>query len=395
MICIYCSKIDPSCGFSDEHIWPKRLGGSYLPKILFRSDAVCRDCNSKCGLFVDGPFIKSFTVTNEIAASAMAFLDPKEPSIVPLIFLGLTEDIELEGDEVCERWLGPAGDHIYFFHKKDSDDWSTFAGGDILARKGKDKGHAYMCLTSSSEYWQKVALHAFRTTFSKSKRLVLNASLSSDQTWTTRDYEILPCADDNDPTQRRHMRSINQLSRPRHQASISIDSFFDRRFSMKLALGVGSKLFGDGFVGCDYAKELQRELWNTNRSNGATDIMFKPYFSESEEDTTQRFFSVEGVWTLTLSRIQQSVVLVICTPTGKDFGICLHPNWERCGLRLEYELLEGQTFLIAPNIKRMWGPINTTEVVAHNLQAIKSREVSGVLALQTGLDELPSKENGI
>ncbi|WP_244915560.1 hypothetical protein [Phaeobacter inhibens] len=334
-------------------------------------------------------------MTNESVASATAYLDPKKPSAIPLTFLGLTEDVGLEHDEVCERWLGPAGDHIYFFHKKDRDDWNAFAGGDVLARKGRDKGHAYMCITSASQFWQQVALHSFQETFKRAKRLVLNASLSDGREWTTQDYELVPLPDDKDRTQQRHMRSINQLSAPLHQASPIIDGGFDYRFSVKLALGIGSKLFGDDFVGSDYAMKLRSELWNANLLDRATGIKLKPYFSASEDDTTKNVLSVEGVWTLTLSKVQKSIVLAVNTPTGKDFGICLHPDWERCDLRMGYELLQGQTFLIAPKIRKMWGPINTTEIVAHNLKVERSNDVADALSLQTDPDELPSKENGI
>jgi HNH endonuclease len=56
--CIYCGQDKPDSAFSDEHIWPKALGGALLP-LLWRTDEVCADCNNISGLFVDGSLSKA------------------------------------------------------------------------------------------------------------------------------------------------------------------------------------------------------------------------------------------------------------------------------------------------------------------------------------------------
>lgn len=395
MLCIYCSEKNPSCGFSDEHIWPDRLGGSLLPKDLFRSNAVCRKCNSLCGLYVDGAFIKSFFATSENVTSANAFPDPKKPSAVPLTYLGFASDVDVEKDEVCERWIGPAGDHIYFFHKRDRENWNSFAGGDILSRKREDKGYAYMYLTSEFEFWQKVAYYSFRACFLRARRLVLNASLSPDQEWSSQDYDILPLPDGDDMTQRRHIKAIKNVSNLRHTVSPVIDMYFDRRFLAKLALGIGVAMFGDDFSECHYAEKLRSELWPACASGNLTGVKYKPYISECIGKHPISIYGVSGVWALTIYKTAQSVYLIVGAPTGKDFGICMHPNWEQCGLQFKRELEEGETFLIAPKIGKMWGPIETSEVLRHNLGKEISRVVSNIISQQTQYDQLPPKENGI
>ena len=58
--CIYCTKEKEEHEFSLEHIFPTALGGKVLPDAVFKTRSVCRECNSRFGLYIDGAFLKSF-----------------------------------------------------------------------------------------------------------------------------------------------------------------------------------------------------------------------------------------------------------------------------------------------------------------------------------------------
>ncbi len=63
--CIYCNKEKDDSEFSLEHIFPDALGGALLPDAIFKTNDVCIACNSTSGLFIDGPFIKNWFLTND------------------------------------------------------------------------------------------------------------------------------------------------------------------------------------------------------------------------------------------------------------------------------------------------------------------------------------------
>jgi len=101
------------------------LGGAACPEI-FQTEQVCRRCNSLAGQWIDGVFLKSWFVQNETGINAQLYLDPKKPGISPLFYMGFDEEIPLPEGEVCERWIGPAGAHIYHIHQRDDERWHSF-----------------------------------------------------------------------------------------------------------------------------------------------------------------------------------------------------------------------------------------------------------------------------
>lgn len=173
--CIYCGREKPVSDFSLEHVWPEALGGA-LASELFKTRRVCQRCNNLCGLWVDGAFLKSWFVQNELALSAERFLDPDGPGIIPLTYFGPQANFPVEEGDVCERWNGPCGERIYHIHLADDARWDTQAGGDVIRRKVNDPGRAYIQLTSPEEYWWLVALLSFASHFPRAKRCCLTSA---------------------------------------------------------------------------------------------------------------------------------------------------------------------------------------------------------------------------
>ncbi|BDH80254.1 hypothetical protein MTTB_p340 (plasmid) [Methanothermobacter tenebrarum] len=57
MICIICKKNLPKNEFSDEHVFPESIGGSFVLK-----EAVCKKCNHLLGTKIDAPLAKNFFI---------------------------------------------------------------------------------------------------------------------------------------------------------------------------------------------------------------------------------------------------------------------------------------------------------------------------------------------
>jgi len=164
MPCIYCGGLRKDPEMSLEHIWPQSLGGG-RSAALFQTREVCRTCNSLAGLWVDGAFLKSWFVSNEIGLASRSYLNPVKPGPTLLIYMGKDQEFPTGKEEVSERWIGPTGDHVYHVHLTDDDDkWYGFAGGDVIRRK-IDGGRAYLILTSKNSYWALTAIKSFISHF--------------------------------------------------------------------------------------------------------------------------------------------------------------------------------------------------------------------------------------
>ena len=57
MKCIFCKEEKSADQFSDEHVFPEAIGGSFIIRNM-----VCRPCNSKLGMEVDSKLADHFLV---------------------------------------------------------------------------------------------------------------------------------------------------------------------------------------------------------------------------------------------------------------------------------------------------------------------------------------------
>ncbi len=183
--CIYCGEENDESEFSDEHIWPDALGGDALPN-FWRTDDVCRKCNSLSGLYVDGAFIKGWAGGAERATGALEYLPVNDPgrAVLPLNYIGKLPDPNIPVDEVAEYWAGPCGANVFHFRPADEGDrWATYASGDPRKmKKAATAGRAYIALTSSDSFWVLASLASFRAHFKKATLFVTNASIPPE--WT-------------------------------------------------------------------------------------------------------------------------------------------------------------------------------------------------------------------
>jgi hypothetical protein len=147
---------------------------------------------------------------------------------------------------VCGRWIGPAGEQIYYVHQADDDKWFGYAGGDFIHRNTDDAGRAHIGLTVSHDYWAITGLQSFI------------AYLEGDRLFTATLCEGLPDyltqrltpETQATPVEAAELAWIrNRPSGGSRDLRTSLRLDFSDRFLVKLALGLGHNVIGGVFSG--------------------------------------------------------------------------------------------------------------------------------------------------
>lgn len=250
--CIYGDHMVPAADLTDEHIWPRALGGDPLPR-LWRTEA-CGRCNSASGVYIDGAFIKSWIGMAERTQDSRAYLSQTAPLTTPIPFsyLGELKGHAPEG-ETIDHWVQDCGAKVFHFRPATDDAaFMTYAGGD--PRKGgkkKTAGRAYLALKSPSSFWQAVAVGSFNHHFKRAHRHAvtpLDATLVNE----------LPLATGATPAEAADIAIINKLLALRElQIDVSVPRALGGRLQAKLGLALGYALFGRAFASTPYARELR------------------------------------------------------------------------------------------------------------------------------------------
>lgn len=261
--CIYCDKEKNDSDFTFEHVIPQSLGGSYAPD-RFKTHDVCKSCNSTAGLFVDAAFEKDWFVQNWLLMSAMAFFDPEQPSALPLICMGVAplNPPGIMSDEVCELWIGPRGEQVYWIRKHDENLYWYVGGNPRTARDSESR--AYFIFSERTLKNPIISWLAFREAFRGRKKIkkVMCTEVQGG------DPKEIGFSEPDDVDVRRieffKSRPAANDGSVRNQLSFNVN--FDRRFMAKLGLGIGYCLFGHKALETDCGKELRRGIWFKERN---------------------------------------------------------------------------------------------------------------------------------
>jgi|SRR5271157_3182924 len=116
MRCLYCNIEKPIEEFSDEHVITQAIGGNIEPINPFKLTEICQRCNRLCGLFVDGPFIRSWFTQSSRTSFVFKALKPGGSATLPLTYNGVLDDLACES-RICELRIGSTGDTVYHFHE--------------------------------------------------------------------------------------------------------------------------------------------------------------------------------------------------------------------------------------------------------------------------------------
>jgi len=256
--CLYCGCEKPHSEFTLEHVIPQSLGGAYAPD-LFKLRNVCKQCNSNLGLFVDAAFEKNWLVSNTMQQSARASFDPENPTGLPLICMGVSQ-LSVPGmteSEVCECWLGPFGEQVYWIRPRE-DNLYWYSGGNPRTTKSIVT-RAYFMFSERSIKNPTITWLSFRDAFEgrkKVRKIMCTPVQGADP------KEIgFQAPDSLDELRIAFFRTLTAKSNSRKN-SISLFLDFDLRFASKLALGVGYALFSEKILGAPYTEELRNGLWH-------------------------------------------------------------------------------------------------------------------------------------
>lgn len=254
--CIYCRKDKSEADFTLEHVIPQFLGGAYVPDFL-KTREVCKHCNSNLGLFVDAGFEKNWLVSNRLRDNAAAFFNPAYPVGLPLICMGGSDLIppEMPDGHVCESWLGPLGEQIYWIRPQD-DRLYWFVGGNPRTTK-KVESQAYFMFSERSTKNPVISWFAFRDAFEG--RRVRKVMCTLVEGADPRGIGFVE-PDGLDIQRIEYFKKQCSAGSIRNN-SLSMYVRFDVRFLAKVAIGMSYCLFGYKVLDSVYGKELHKALW--------------------------------------------------------------------------------------------------------------------------------------
>lgn len=218
---------------------------------------MCRDCNSKCGLFVDAPFIKSWVLKGAAAFESLwyANLDLNSRSTLPPICWGVVaDDLALGTELACEMWISACRGVILHVHPNLTERYINYSGGNPIGQK-RTPGTAYFFNKATDMRWVALGLRSFRKSFSRQKRILANIVLANDEQHKI--FGLKPSGEDQDFIQKIFSRYDETLSMP---VSIAVQFGSDQRFLAKFALGLGFKLGGAAYLDSEFAHKLGAHL---------------------------------------------------------------------------------------------------------------------------------------
>jgi hypothetical protein len=307
--CLYCEKEKLTKEFSLEHVIPQFLGGNQSPDI-FKTDKVCGVCNNNLGLFVDAAFARSFLVNQHLTQSAYSFYDPAKKKGLPLICIGLLNGAlpHANPDEVCELWLGPLGEQIFWVRPKD-DRLYWYSGGNPRTAK-EVESRAYYFFSERSKANIHLSLNSFKESFEGCKVIkILGTRLSNAE--DTRAFLGLGFSTPSEIDMARIGWFVSEIDEVK-SSQFSLYIKYDHRFMAKLALGVAYCLVGEGLLADEYTQLLRKALW----------------YREGEGD----FPEMQGTVALGSEDPDGFYKSIMGFPSG--VVVSIHPNPEGIGLNL-------------------------------------------------------------
>jgi len=248
MNCIYCREEKQIDEFSLEHVVPQFLGGNFVSD-KFKTRNVCKKCNNNLGLFVDAAFEKDWLVFNHLKSQAYAFFNPKAPTSLPLHYMGhsVINPPHMVDGEICEYWLGPLGEQIFWI-RPDDEKLYWYAGGNPRTVK-KQKTRAYFIFAERSLKNFELALLSFKDAFEgKPVKKIMCTRLDEEN--------ILPrigFSNPDDIDQERIEFFLESVRGGKEQhCKYHKNVFAENRFIAKLALGILHCLFNKSKFSSEY-----------------------------------------------------------------------------------------------------------------------------------------------
>jgi HNH endonuclease len=376
--CIYCTGRGAA---SDEHIWPRALGGDACPQGVFRTKQVCQNCNTTIGQWVDGAFCKSCFIQHQVGASELQYLDPAVPGILRPIYMGFDTEIPLNSGLVCERWLGAAGDHIYHIHEKDDDRWVVFAGGDFIKRR-HDAGRVYVVFTSHDVYWARTTLGSVKKFFPKAKLRSLTKFVGME----TRGF----LAPDEQLTAAEAAEVEFIYARPDRQLQhLPVQFDFADRFLAKLGLGLGHTVLGPAVSASPYSDRLRNLLWSRDADTRDQLGVKGSGYWDARDPAILKLLNWPGAWCLVMAAMREGFALNVCTPGGRLMTMNASDDPSLWPTDTVAKYYPGLVYIILPQRSAVFGPIPVMQFIAHRTGSWRHPDLAKLDALKIDPAKLP------
>jgi hypothetical protein len=310
IVCIYCGIEKKETEFSLEHVIPQFLGGAYVSDKL-KTNKVCKRCNNLLGLFVDASFAKNWFINNALVDSEFAFFDPDKVKALPLRCLGPCkfEFPDLEADSICELWLGPLGEQVYWIRPKDEKLY-WYVGGNPISSK-KEETRAYYIFSERSNKNLELSIKTFVESFSEyniKKILCTKTDIRPEGIGFANPDEV----------DSRRIAFLMEIGSEERGVGYSHYMEFDFRFICKIALGVSYCLIGEDILTDDYFLELRKGLWY-KKGEPFPEIFGNSGIFSNQDDVYKKLSGLKNSVTVSLIPVGDNI--------GLNLNISQKYNW--------------------------------------------------------------------
>ncbi len=253
--CAYCNRTSEEQAAagekykpSEEHILPESIIGRLKDNPLVLNN-VCAYCNNVAGMFFDAPAVRSWLIHMKIAHHAADFANIAEGAILPLKYMGILKGI-IDGERICDFWMGPTGDRIYHFHQPypEIEGLPAMVGAHPSFKKTVDKGYAFIFVRSNNPAWHRTILASFVHAFQGSELYLGNGKRPHNT------FSEIP----------NNLRSVHEAllkyNGVEHSCDNTLSIDAENRFLAKVALGVGCKFLGPSFSQSKMAQTLREYM---------------------------------------------------------------------------------------------------------------------------------------
>ncbi|PWB43139.1 MAG: hypothetical protein C3F19_03560 [Rhodocyclales bacterium] len=353
--CLYCAQNKPASESSLEHAVPQFLGGAQAP-LRYKLHNVCRTCNNRLGLHVDGSYAKSWFVTNALAVAARKYYSgPGQNHPFPLVCMGPVNipNLLLPKDTVAEYWLGPSGETIVWV-RTDDDALYWYTGGNPTHRKHASTVY-FMPVTGEPVRLQ-MSTEALIGAFKKAKaRRIFGATIGGLPPGATYPGFDLPTATDDSNVQAIHA-AIHSGS---IHTQLRLNTKFDLRFICKMALAVGFSLFGHAYLATAEAAAAQSGLW-PNPSTQPSIRGSQTFFNNPQ---LAQVAGYEGAVVILVIRTGGAYVMAMTIDRGLPFVVELCPDTLSSGC---VDPTLGYSLVLFPQLQRCV-ELSMADLLAHVL----------------------------
>jgi hypothetical protein len=375
--CVYCNKEKNKDEFSQEHVIPRSIGGNLSSQNPFLLNNVCKRCNTISGVYIDGPFIKSWLIHNYRSEALFKYTDITRNPVLPLKYIGPFNGINFK-DYICELWLGPTYDTIYHFHKSYPEEPFVSPMVGLPSYSGKyeiDPGFAFLFVRSNNPAWHPTIRLSFAEQFKGSVLFLGNGPNPKDGLFS----DIPPELHDL------HLK-LKGLSGKMHKGSIEMGVDYGDRFLAKVALGLGTIMLKPSFINSDSAQLLRAFMWTKDRNERKKIPLGSTGFLGELNDNFKRFMS----W--------PSGHIIALITTGNLLSLYVSFYEHQCAIiqvSAEPEhwngiITQSIVFVIIPGLQRYVGPKNMASYIGHKIEpSIKDPDLCNLENEMSNVIELP------